>query len=83
MTSNIFSTIVITSDFSERFNEAVLKNEKVRTAEQLRKLHQKMDLIQRLENQGMLFRQEFQPKPSANEFNTTYSHNHIQRFQKS
>lgn len=75
MTSNIFSTAVSTSDLSDRFNEAVEKNERARTAEQLNNLHEKMELIQRLSSRGLLNRQDFQAEPSAEAFEKIYQSN--------
>lgn len=75
MTSNIFSIAAATSDLAERFNEAVEKNEKARTADQLNKLHEKMELIQRLSSRGLLNRQDFQAEPSSETFEKIYSSN--------
>lgn len=73
MTSSTFSIAESTSDLANRFSKAIEKNEQLRTAEQLKTLHAKMELIRDLGQRGLLNRQEFVAEPSADTFEKIYS----------
>lgn len=75
MTSSIFSIAASTSDLADRFSKAVEKSEQLRTADQIRDLHAKMELIRDLSARGLLNRQDYQAEPSAEAFERIYSSN--------